>query len=89
MERAVIFALVLLAVGLLFSWLAFHGWRNRNDEMISLAEAAILKTAGAEPLPLTKFDRILQRPQLVMLTIFGPALIFIGVYGLLSELELL
>ncbi len=84
-----IFALTLFAVGLLFSWLAILGWRHRKDEMISLAEATILKATDAEPLPLTKFDRILQRFQIVMMSIFGPALIFIGGYGLLSELDLL
>ncbi|AKM10882.1 hypothetical protein [Croceicoccus naphthovorans] len=84
-----IFALVLLVVGLLFSWLAILGWRHRKDEMVSIAEAAILKTTGAEPLPLTKFDRVLQRLQLVMISLFGPLLIVIGGYGLFSGLDLL
>ena len=86
MEGAVIFALAVLSVGFLFSWLAVLGWRHRREESISLLEAAILQTTGAEPLPLTKFDRWLQKFQLVMMTLFGPALTVIGAYGLLSEI---
>lgn len=81
-----ILALILLVVGLLFSWAAIVGWRHRREDSISLLEAAVLKTTGAEPLPLTKFDRWLQKFQLVMMTFFGPPLVFIGVYGLWSEL---
>jgi hypothetical protein len=84
-EGAVKF-LALLAVGLLFSWLAVLGWRHRTKESIGLLEAAILTTTDAEPLPLTKFDRWLQKFQLVMMTLFGPALVVIGGYGVLSEI---
>jgi hypothetical protein len=89
MEGAVIFALVLLGVGTLFSWLAIVGWRHRNEESISLLEAGILKTTVAEPLPLTRFDRWLQRFQLIMMTLFGPPMVFLGGYGLLSEVGIL
>ena len=84
-----IFALVMLGIGLLFCWLAALGWKHRNEEKISLIEAGILKAAGAEPLPLTKFDRWFQKFQLVMMTIFGPLLVFIGGSGLLIEMGLL
>ena len=89
MEGAVIFALILLGVGSLLLWLAVLGWRRRKDETISVAEAVIFKTTGTTPLPLTKFDRMFQRFQLVMMSIFGPAILLIGSYGLLSELDLL
>ena len=74
-------------MGSLFSWLAILGWRNRQKESISFLEAAILKATGEEPLPLSRFDRWLQRFQIVMMSLFGPAMVFIGGYGLLSELE--
>jgi hypothetical protein len=88
-EGAVIVAGVIFLVGLLFSCFAVIGWRHRKEEKISLLEAAILKTTGAEPLPLTRFDRWLQNFQLVMMSVFGPALIFIGVTGFLIELGVL
>ena len=84
-----IFALALLGVGALFSWLAMLGWRCRHEESISLLEAGILKATGSEPLPLTRFDRWLQRFQLVMMSVFGPLLLLIGSYGLLSEVGML
>ena len=84
-----IFALVMLCMGLLFCWFAALGWKHRNEEKISLLEAGILKATGAEPLPLTKFDRWLQKFQLVMMTVFGPVLVFIGSSGLLIEMGLL
>ncbi|WP_370191352.1 hypothetical protein [Qipengyuania sp.] len=81
-----IFALGLFLVGLLFCWLAFVGWRNRHAESISLLEAGILKATGDEPLPLTRFDRWLQTFQLIMITLFGPSMLFLGGYGFLSEI---
>lgn len=77
---------ILLLVGLLFTSLAIVGWRHRKEEMISLAEATILKVTGEEPLPLTRFDRWLQIFQLMMMSIFGPTLIVLGVLGLLTEI---
>jgi hypothetical protein len=69
---------IVFAVGLLFCWLALAGWRTRADDRISLLEATILKTTGAEPLPLTRFDRWLHTFQLIMLTIFGPVITALG-----------
>ncbi len=43
-----------------------------------MLEAAILKPAGAEPLPLTRVDRRLQTFQLIMLTVSGPAITALG-----------
>ncbi len=84
-----IFALALMGVGTLFSWLAILGWRHRKEESISLLEAGILKVTGAEPLPVTRFDRWLQRFQIVMVAILGPLLLLVGSYGLLSEMGML
>ena len=81
-----IFALVLTLIGFFFCWAALKGWRHRHEESISLLEAGILKATGAEPLPLTRLDRWLQKFQLVMMTLFGPPMVFVGGYGLLSEI---
>lgn len=81
-----IFALVFLAVGVLFCWLAIFGWRHRHEEKISLIEAATLRTAGAEPLPITRFDRAIQMFQIIMMTILGPLMVFFGVAFVLLQL---
>lgn len=89
MEGALIVGFGLFGFGLLFCWMALLGWRRRDEEQISLLEAGILKVTGEEPLPLTRLDWWLQRFQLVMMTIFGPLMAFLGGYGLLSELDIL
>ena len=81
-----IVALALFGAGALFCWLALLGWRHRSEDSISLLEAGILKATGEEPLPLTRFDRWLQRFQLLMMTAFGPLMVLLGGYGFLSEL---
>jgi hypothetical protein len=70
--------MLLLLFGMLFCWMAISGWRRRGEERISVIEGAILKTAGTEPLPLTRFDRWLQTFQLVMLSVFGPLMTTVG-----------
>jgi hypothetical protein len=82
-------ALTLLAVGLLFTSLAVVGWRHRTEERISLIEAGILKATGQEPLPLTRFDKWFQRFQLLMMSIFGPAITVLGLLFLLVEMGVL
>ena len=89
MEGAVIFALCLLLFGVFFCWAAVVGWRHRHEDKISLLEAGILKASGEEPLPLTRFDRLLQNFQLIVMTIFGPPMVFLGGYGLLTEIGVL
>ncbi|MFM5930128.1 MAG: hypothetical protein ACKOPQ_04390 [Novosphingobium sp.] len=84
-----IFALVLTAAGVFFTWAAIMGWRHRREESVSLLEAAILKVTGAEPLPISRFDRWLQRFHLVMTSIMGPSALVIGGYGLFREMGLL
>ena len=56
-------------------------------EKISLLEAAILKVAGEEPLPLTRFDQVLQWFQIVMASVFGPILLLLGVAMLVDEIR--
>jgi hypothetical protein len=74
-EGQVITAVSLLGVGVFFCWLAFLGWRYRNEDRIGL--------------PHTRFDRWLQRFQIVMMTLFGPIFLFLSVIVLLNELEML
>jgi hypothetical protein len=79
LEGTVIFkGLIFVAFGVAMTWLAVLNWRHRREERISLLEAAILKTTGVEPLPLTKFDRVLQWFQIVIMSLFGPLLTFAG-----------
>ena len=84
-----ILALTLLLVGLLFTILAIVGWRHRNEDRISLIEAGILKMTGQEPLPLTRFDRWSQWFQLLMMSVFGPAITGLGLLLLIMEMDLL
>ena len=67
-----------LVVGLLFVWLGIWGWRARRDERISLIEAAILKLGEAGPLPLNRWDRAMAYVQPILILIFGPAMILLG-----------
>jgi hypothetical protein len=78
--------IVFLAVGSAMTWIAILNWRHRKEEKISLLEAAILKTTGAEPLPLTKFDRALQWFQIIMMSLFGPVITLLGIAILIGEL---
>ena len=74
-----ILGLGLLATGLFFCWLAVIGWRTRSEDRISVLEAAILRVTGAEPLPISRFDRVLHWFQLVMVSIFGPMMALLGI----------
>jgi hypothetical protein len=70
----------LLASGLLFVWLGVSGWRHRREERINLIEAVILKAAGEEePLPRSRWDRVMAYVQPVLMLIFGPLMILLGV----------
>ena len=81
-----IVAFFIIAFGGFLTWVAVMNWRHRGEEKISILEAVILKTTGVEPLPLTRLDRWLQRFHIVFASIFGPLLLLVGFYGLLSEL---
>ncbi|HEU4819705.1 MAG TPA: hypothetical protein VFS87_00920 [Qipengyuania sp.] len=85
MEGTVIFGFGLLALGLFFCWLAWRFWRYRDQETISVLEAAILKVTGAEPLPRTKVDRWLGYFQMIMASLFGVLLVGFSIYGLFEE----
>jgi hypothetical protein len=77
--------LIITTVGLGMTWLAILNWRYRHEEKISLLEAAILKTTGEEPLPLTKFDRTLQWFQVIMMSLFGPVITLAGLAILFGD----
>lgn len=54
--------------------------RHRREERISLIEASILRAAGEEePLPLSRWDRVMAYVQPVLMLIFGPLMILLGV----------
>ena len=70
----------LLIFGAFFVWFGIDGWRHRHEERTSLIEAAILKAGGEEnPLPHDRWDRMMAYIQPVLMLIFGPAMIFLGV----------
>ena len=68
----------LLFVGLLFVWLGVSGWKHRREERINIVEAAILKLGDADPLPRNRWDRGMAYAQPVLMLIFGPVMIFLG-----------
>ncbi|MBA4087574.1 MAG: hypothetical protein C0491_07210 [Novosphingobium sp.] len=72
-------SLFFIVFGGFLSFTAILNWRYRREEKINLLEAAILKATGAEPLPLTRLDRILQTFHIIMASIFGPVLLFLGI----------
>ena len=67
-----------LAVGALLTWTSWRAGVFLNQEAISVMEAAILKTAGEEPLPLTKYDRIATRFHAIFGFVFGPVFALLG-----------
>ena len=81
MEGAIILkGLGLIGFGVLFIYFGVEGWRNRRRERISLIEAAILKVGKHdEPLPFNRWDRMVAYVQPVLMLIFGPLMILLGV----------
>jgi hypothetical protein len=79
-------AIFFSALGAFFIWTVYLNWRHRGQEKISIIEAAILKTTGQEPLPLTRFDKWLQTFHLIFAAIFGPLMLVVGISILLDEL---
>jgi uncharacterized membrane-anchored protein YitT (DUF2179 family) len=82
MTAAIFFSLL----GAFFLWVVYLNWRHRGQEKISIIEAAILKTTGQEPLPLTRFDKWLQTFQIIFAAIFGPLMLAVGISMLFDEL---
>jgi TRAP-type C4-dicarboxylate transport system permease small subunit len=79
-------AVFFFSFGTLLSWLGWRHWRYRKEETISLIEAAILKTTGAEPLPRTRLDRFLTYLQAILGFVFGAFFLLIGILAVLNEL---
>jgi hypothetical protein len=71
--------IIVLAVGLLSIGLGIHGWRVRRQARISLLEAAILRLGDADPLPFNRWDRAMAYVQPVLMLIFGPFLVVLGI----------
>jgi hypothetical protein len=67
-----------MGVGLLFVWLGLLGWKSRREERMNLVEAAILKVGNAEPLPRDRWDRMFAYLQPILMLIFGPLMILLG-----------
>ena len=72
-----------LVGGLLFIWLGILGWKHRREDRISVIEAAILKTADAEPMPRNRWDRVMAYVQPILMLVFGPLMVVIGI-GILT-----
>ena len=71
--------IIVLAVGFLFIGLGIYGWRVRREARISLIDAAILKVGDADPLPFNRWDRVMAYVQPVLMLIFGPLLVALGI----------
>jgi len=69
----------LIGLGLLFIWLGITGWRHRREDRVSVLEAAILKAADEEPLPLSRWDRAWAYVQPILFLVFGPLMLFGGI----------
>ena len=67
-------------------WVGWSHWRYRKEETISLLEAAILKTTGAEPLQKTRLDRFLTYIHAVLDFAFGALFLLVGIFVALDEL---
>jgi hypothetical protein len=61
-----------LGLGALLTWLGWRHWRFRGQDTITVLEAAILHATGEEPLPRTKFDRVLGLLQAAFGLLLGP-----------------
>ncbi len=69
-------------MGGLMLWLGIRGLKTKSyEDGISLIEGSILKATGAEPLPLTPFDRAWGKIQCWLMIIFGVFFIGIGLLG--------
>lgn len=75
----------LMMFGALFIYFGVHSWQDRRNERAKLIEAATLRTADEEPLPLDAWDRAMAYIKPVLLLIFGPAMILLGL-NILSTL---
>jgi hypothetical protein len=89
LEGAVTAGLIALLIGVLLTWIGWRHWRYRKQDSIGILEASILKVAGEEPLPRTKFDRLMGYTQAILGLTLGPFFLLVGFVVIASELELL
>jgi threonine/homoserine/homoserine lactone efflux protein len=80
-------ALIALVTGVVLIWLGARHWRYRRHETVSMIEAAILKSSGDEPLPLTPFDWFLKYAQAILGFVFGLFFAGVGAVMILTELD--
>ena len=78
--------IIALLIGAMLTYLGWRHWRFRKHNTISILEAGILKAAGADPLPLTKVDRILTYAQAILGFILGPFFLLCGIVVMAGEL---
>ncbi len=72
----------LFGIGMI--WIGFRAWNLGNLGAISAVEAAILYAADEEPLPLSRFDRVWNRVQAVLMIAFGFLIALVAVAFMVS-----
>ena len=75
---------IALAIGAPLTWTGWRHWRLRDQETISVLEAAILRTTGQDTLPRTRFDRVFGRVQAVLGLVLGPFFLLAGLAVLVA-----
>ena len=63
---------------------AITALRRPSDETTTVGEAIVWKTTGAEPLPKSRFYRVFERGFHVFLSLFGSALLIVGIATLFT-----
>ena len=78
MDGAVILAIVLLAWGSMLIWETALQWRRSPEENQGLVDKGLSKLMGTDKLPLTWFDRFLNRFRLVRKSVYGLGMLLVG-----------
>jgi hypothetical protein len=78
-------AIFCFALGAMITWMGWRHWRYRNEETISVLEAAIMKTTGVEPSPRSRLDHFLTYIQAFLGFVLGPSFMLIGAAGILTK----
>jgi hypothetical protein len=77
-EGTVIASIFMIVFGGVLAFSGITALCRPSDENVSLAEAIIWKTTGAEPLPKSRFFKIFERGLHVFLSLFGSVLLLVG-----------